>query len=206
MVTGVSRSFSHELVKNSTGTAISQLSQRYVDSKDVAFVVPHDLRDEIKSGQEEWLSHWKNTYFDEAEYNSLWKDHPNIPHDSMIGIEWIHSCAVDLVKYRRMLSHLSEKMAARYTAKTDAFKAARQAARSVLPNATETRIYLSGNARAFRWIIEQRGSRHAEPEIRKFASALLDVLLPEAPDLFGDYIKTPLPDGTYEITGKYRKV
>ena len=39
-ITGVSRSFSHELVRHRQGVAISQESQRYVDAKDVKFVVP----------------------------------------------------------------------------------------------------------------------------------------------------------------------
>ena len=52
-------------------------------------------------------------------------------------------------------------------------KLARQAARSVLPNATETKIFVTANARALRHFIELRGSRHAEPEIRKLAIAVL---------------------------------
>ena len=50
-------------------------------------------------------------------------------------------------------------------------KLARQAARSVLPNATETKIFVTANARALRHFIELRGSRHAEVEIRKLAVA-----------------------------------
>ena len=52
-------------------------------------------------------------------------------------------------------------------------KLARQAARSVLPNATETKIFVTANARALRHFIELRGSRHAEVEIRKLAVAVL---------------------------------
>jgi thymidylate synthase ThyX/5-methylcytosine-specific restriction endonuclease McrA len=85
-------------------------------------------------------------------------------------------------------------------------KAARQAARSVLPNATETKIFCTLNARAARNVIEQRGSRHAEPEIRKLAGKMLDILQREAPNLFGDYERVPLPDGTVEVTTPYRKV
>jgi thymidylate synthase (FAD) len=40
-------------------------------------------------------------------------------------------------------------------------KLARQAARSVLPNATETKIFVTANARALRHFIELRGNRHA---------------------------------------------
>jgi len=82
-------------------------------------------------------------------------------------------------------------------------KLARQAARSVLPNATETKIFVTANARALRHFIELRGSRHAEPEIRKLAIA---VLQQEAPHLFGDYELVPLPDGTLEANTAHRKV
>ena len=83
---------------------------------------------------------------------------------------------------------------------------ARQAARSVLPNATETKIFVTANARALRHFLELRGSRYAEPEIRKLANILLEVLQRESPHLFGDYRRIPLPDGTFEIVTDYRKV
>src|SRR5947208_13756219 len=82
--------------------------------------------------------------------------------------------------------------------KTHRRKLARQAARSVLPNATETKIFVTANARALRHFIEMRGSRHAEVEIRKLAVQVLRLLQQEAPNLFGDYELLPLPDGTFE--------
>ncbi len=85
-------------------------------------------------------------------------------------------------------------------------KLARQAARSVLPNATETKIFVTANARSLRHFIEMRGSRHAEDEIRKLAIAVLKILQVEAPNLFGDYQLVPLPDGTFEAVTQYRKV
>lgn len=85
-------------------------------------------------------------------------------------------------------------------------KLARQAARSVLPNATETKIFVTANARALRHFIELRGSRHAEVEIRKLAVAVLQLLQKEAPHLFGDYQLAPLSDGTFEAVTPHRKV
>jgi thymidylate synthase (FAD) len=85
-------------------------------------------------------------------------------------------------------------------------KLARQAARSVLPNATETKIFVTANARALRHFIEMRGSRHAETEIRKLAIAVLRIMQQEAPHLFGDYELVPLADGTFEASTPYRKV
>ena len=85
-------------------------------------------------------------------------------------------------------------------------KLARQAARSVLPNATETKIFVTANARALRHFIELRGSRHAEPEIRKLAIGVLRLMQTEAPSLFGDYALVPLADGTFEAATPHRKV
>jgi thymidylate synthase (FAD) len=85
-------------------------------------------------------------------------------------------------------------------------KLARQAARSVLPNATETKIFVTANARALRHFIELRASRHAEVEIRKLAVAVLRLMQQEAPHIFGDYQLQPLPDGTFEAVSPHRKV
>ena len=48
-------------------------------------------------------------------------------------------------------------------------KQARQAARAVLPNATETRIVVTGNYRAWRHFIAMRATEHADVEIRELA-------------------------------------
>src|ERR1041384_8846444 len=40
LLEGVSRSLTHELVRHRAGTAMSQLSQRYVDESEAHFVVP----------------------------------------------------------------------------------------------------------------------------------------------------------------------
>jgi thymidylate synthase (FAD) len=76
----------------------------------------------------------------------------------------------------------------------------------VLPNATETKIFVSANARALRHFIEMRASRHAEVEIRKLAVGVLRIMMKEAPNLFRDYELVPLPDGTFEASTPHRKV
>lgn len=68
----------------------------------------------------------------------------------------------------------------------DRRKWARQAARSILPNATETKIFVTGNARAWRHFIELRGSVHADTEIRILAVEVAHVLKRESPNLFHD--------------------
>ena len=90
--------------------------------------------------------------------------------------------------------------------RTQRRKLARQAARSVLPNATETKIFVTANARALRHFIELRASRYAEVEIRKLAVHVLRLMQQEAPHIFRDYELLPLPDGTWEAATPHRKV
>jgi thymidylate synthase (FAD) len=75
-------------------------------------------------------------------------------------------------------------------------KQARQAARAVLPNATETRIVVTGNYRAWRHFIAMRASEHADVEIRELAVACLRELQRVAANAFADFEITSLPDGT----------
>jgi thymidylate synthase (FAD) len=66
-------------------------------------------------------------------------------------------------------------------------KMAREAARGVLPNSTETKIVATGNARAWRTMLELRAGEGAELEIRRLAVAALRLLQTEAPAFFSDF-------------------
>ncbi|MFY2858906.1 FAD-dependent thymidylate synthase, partial [Mycobacterium sp. THU-M104] len=79
-------------------------------------------------------------------------------------------------------------------------KQARQAARAVLPNATETRIVVTGNYRAWRHFVAQRASEHADVEIRRLAIACLRLLAGVAPAVFADFEISTLADGTEVAT------
>ena len=79
-------------------------------------------------------------------------------------------------------------------------KQARQAARAVLPNDTETRIVVTGNYRAWRHFIAMRASEHADVEIRRLAIACLRELTDVAPAVFADFEITALADGTEVAT------
>lgn len=63
-------------------------------------------------------------------------------------------------------------------------KQAREAARAVLPNMTETRIYLSGNHRAFYEMISKRIKPDADKEFQVVARLLLAELLKLAPSIY----------------------
>jgi thymidylate synthase (FAD) len=82
-------------------------------------------------------------------------------------------------------------------------KQARQAARSVLPNATETRIVVTGNYRAWRHFIAMRATEHADVEIRELAVECLRQLQRVAPNVFADFTISALPDGTEIAASPY---
>jgi len=118
---------------------------------------------------------------------------------------WLDAVAQSHQAYMKLVEKLQEVFKEEPD-RTLRRKLARQAARSVLPNATETKIFVTANARALRHFIELRASRHAEVEIRKLAVQVLRLMQKEAPNIFADYELVPLPDGTFEATTPHRKV
>ncbi len=170
IITNVSRSLTHELVRHRIGFAYSQLSQRYVDETETDFVEPDCIAED-------------------DELHKLWIDTVEQTRES----------------YIKLVDKLSEKYAD-FPDKTMRRKLARQAARSVLPNATETKIFVTANARALRNFIELRANEAADIEIRRLAIAILKLMQKEAPNIFGDYEIYRTVDGTEAARTKYRKV
>ena len=82
-------------------------------------------------------------------------------------------------------------------------KQALQAANSVLPAATETRLVVTGNYRAWRHFIAMRASEHADVEIRRLALACLRELQRVAPHVFQDFRISSLADGTEVAASPY---
>jgi thymidylate synthase (FAD) len=85
-------------------------------------------------------------------------------------------------------------------------KMAREAARSVLPNATEVKIVVSGNARAWRTMLELRCGEGAELEIRRMAMMVLRLLQREAGALFSDFEIYVADDKQEAARVTYKKV
>ena len=59
-------------------------------------------------------------------------------------------------------------------------------ARFVLPNATETKMYWTANARELRHFFKLRLHKDAQWEIREMAQRMYDLILPIAPEMFED--------------------
>jgi len=120
-------------------------------------------------------------------------------------LQEIFTAAADASRtaYIELLNRLEAKFVGDHPAGTAAVlrrKQARQEARSVLPNATETRIVVSGNYRAWRHFIAMRASEHADVEIRRLAIECLRQLVGVAPQVFSDFEITMLSDGTEVAT------
>ena len=158
-LTGVSRSFTHELIRH-RHFSYSQLSQRYVPGSG-DMVCP-----------------------------------PLFEGDSEAGDIFDSFNAQVTETYDALLARAEALLADRELSSTDRKKQARQAARSVLPNMSETRIVVTGNYRAWRHFIDMRATTAADVEIREVAIACLRELLRIAPNVFSDYTISTLDDGT----------
>ena len=170
LLEGISRSLTHELIRHRAGFGFSQLSQRYVDESNIAFVLP-----------------------------------PEITAGTPAYEIWAQACEQSLEAYRGLLDEMSNLVGDAGPA-TMRKKRARQAARAVLPNCAETKIVVTGNARAWRHFMEMRGSGGADVEIRRLATAVLEVLTAEAPHIFGDMHMVPHSDGTRTVETPNSKV
>ena len=85
-------------------------------------------------------------------------------------------------------------------------KMSREAARAVLPNATETKILVTGNVRAWRTMLELRSSEGAEMEIRRLAIATLRLMQREASGFFSDFVIYFADDRREAAKVEYHKV
>jgi thymidylate synthase (FAD) len=164
--TGVSRSFTHELIRH-RHFSYSQLSQRYVPERDAAMVEPSV-----------------------------------IAADPELHKRFVEASEAAVAAYNDLLEGLEAKFADVPNA-TLRRKQARQAARAVLPNATETRIVVTGNYRAWRHFIAMRATEHADIEIRELAVQCLRHLQGLAPSVFNDFTISTLPDGSEIASSVY---
>lgn len=162
-VTGVSRALTHELIRH-RHLSFSELSQRFVNVEVAEMVTPPALND-VDPRMETELGSEDGCYIFKV--------------DDLIPV--VRDYARD--SYNEIVRILTEKGLTR--------KQAREAARAVMPNATETRIVVTGNMRAWRDMLHKRYSVHADAEIREFAAEILRQLKQIAPGQFQDFPEAP---------------
>ena len=130
---------------------------------------------------------------------------PAILGDAALEADWERQVTEAQGSYVRAVEGLIERYAW-VGDKVHRRKMAREAARSVLPNATEVKIVVSGNARAWRTMLELRTGEGAELEIRRLGVAVLRVLQQEAGALFSDFAIYVADDKQEAAKVEYHKV
>ncbi|MBP2477191.1 thymidylate synthase (FAD) [Crossiella equi] len=118
-----------------------------------------------------------------------------IAEDPELHKMFLAAAEASVTAYNELLAGLERKFA-HVTNGTLRRKQARQAARAILPNATETRIVVTGNYRAWRHFIAMRATEHADVEIRALAIECLRQLQKVAENVFRDFEISSLADGT----------
>lgn len=162
LITGVSRAFTHQLVRHRVGVAFSQLSQQYHDESEAKFVMS---------------SH--------------------VARSPAAAAAWRRAIDTARAAYLEIYEALSPgSPEASEEERRELRRAWRSAARSVLPNATETKIFMTANARALRHLFAVRGEIMGDEEMRQVMAQILGLVREEAPTLFADFDIETLHDGS----------
>jgi thymidylate synthase (FAD) len=181
-IEGVSRSLTHQLVRHRIAS-YSQKSQRYVTEDSFEYIIPPAVnRQGLKNDyisimdmiQEEYsylLDALKSTYMEDYLMDNHREDYNNL------------RAAMDNVDgnfYEEM-----DKYYEKYKKKAKEFeKKAAEDARYVLPNATETKIVVTMNARTLLHFFEVRCCNRAQWEIRAMADEMLRLVREVYPTIF----------------------
>jgi len=208
---GITRALTLELNRHRLFN-ISQRSTRYTKEEDSAIVLePYyadiwnryrcslDESGKLVSPQFPYLWDGPNIKYPEG----LWSE--NVPVDYRLLSKFIEQCDAAIGEYAdqvEMLVRLNPNKLEGFALR----KWARGKARNVLPHALETRGTWTMNFRAWRWFIEARSNRHAEPEIRRLAEHVLVVLKPLAPIYFEDFQLNAIVDNIPEYVPQHSKI
>ncbi len=184
LVTGAGRGFSHEQVRHRVGWAYSQLSTRYCDFEredeegtwDPGFCIPPlaQLNPDTATAMEASLTRARE------DYTKLLYDIEGDLRETPAFMEGL--AKYDEREQKRMLR-----------------KAARGAAREVLPIATEAIMTMSANARAIWNCIYLRANEHAEAVIRSIYVQIARIMEIEMPALFYGLEYKTLWDGSEAV-------
>lgn len=185
IVTGVSRSLSHELVRHHVGTGVSQESQRYVTAE---------------NGSLEVLGYRAHRAVVPPAVLAL--------GEGAVGdFRLDYSCAIDIYEeWRRRLAGNLVLPGLDQCDATTRKKRVTEAARAFLPNAAETRMVWTMNLRSARNIIATRATEHADLEIRRLAVEFARICHDEAPAVFQDLTIGEGSDGLSVATLGYGAV
>jgi len=155
-IEGVSRTVLAQITRHRIAS-FSVQSQRYVDKSNFEYIIPPDIA-AIPEALEEFMSAMEE---DKRHYESL------------------HNILAEKYKQINIANGMNEKDAA-----FAADKKANEDARFVLPNACDTRIIMTMNARSLMNFFRQRCCNRAQWEIRALAIEILKLVREVSPLLF----------------------
>lgn len=155
-VEGVSRVLTHQLVRHRIAS-YSQQSQRYVKLEQFEYIIPPSIND-IPEAREIFI---KSMEKDQEDYNKL----------------------VDILMDKYVPALISQGMDEK-KAKKAAEKRAIEDARYTFPNACETKIVFTMNARTLFNFFKHRCCSRAQWEIREMANEMLKQVREVAPTIF----------------------
>jgi thymidylate synthase (FAD) len=194
-VEGITRGLSLESNRHRQ-LAVSQRSTRYTAEEDAAVVLEPFYA---------YLYEKYETFLNDPTLDDIsGVDNFNLDELNLLAMH-LNSLDGSFEAYQRDVTMLMKMNPLNLTG-FDLRKWARGKARNLLPHALETRITYTGNLRAWRWFIESRSDKHAEPEIRRLAVEIYRVLNEEVPVYFSDFEVSEVYDGIDVLTPKYRKV
>lgn len=154
-LTGVSRAFLTELTRH-RHLSFSVLSQRFVDESQANVVLPPAVVDYL------------DTSGDSAHANELLVDALAVLDDT----------------YEELATMLYDDFIHKGVDKRAARKKAREAARGILPNMTETRMVVTGNLRTWLEVLTRRMAPDADQEMREASLLIWNQLTTVSPVLF----------------------
>lgn len=204
-IEGISRSCSHQLVRHRIAS-YSQQSQRYVDMEKAEYVIPEiynceENEEVFKTAS--FLSNLVYRTFKASTYFYLLQEETgplaelDPPEDIELTYEQILSLEAELKdKYPKESKKIEKKVL--------------ENARAFLPNATETKIIVTMNARSLMNFFKLRCCSRAQDEIRALANIMLEKCKEVAPMLFKnagpECVRTKCPEGAMTCGNPWTKI
>ena len=198
-IEGITRALSIELNRHRTFN-ISQRSTRYTAEEDSAFVLEPYMAFLWSKYHLYWDNDMKVVRSSNGEYSN-----PKSFREVRIVKDHVETMCATAGAYEKQVEWLMDLNPNKLEG-FDLRKWARGKARNVLSHGLETRGSWTNNLRAWRWIIETRSAKGAEPEVRRLSDHMLDALR-RTHDLYFDdfYIKEEY-DGLPVWVPEYAKV
>lgn len=195
---GITRALSLESNRHRQN-AISQRSTRYTEEGNSAIVLEPFYARLFKK-----FDMYYETYEPFGGWEGTWNA-PTEQHELTLMKDFLNAADTAIDTYENQVELLMD-MNPLGLLGHDLRKWARGKARNILPHCLETRITYTGNLRAWRWFVESRSNRAAEPEIRRLADKVLEELRLHFPLYFEDFKNAGMYDDIPEWVPKYHKV